>query len=417
MKKVLTIVSVLVMCTFFQIVLVAQTKQPIKFKGFLGTYHPFKGTAYGGNGWKEGELIQKAFAYGENAVISQAHYYGYKFAENIDNNCHKWDINKLYGVLRPPAEKGVVNQPKDTKILEPFRIEPGMIQGAKRFSELSKSCPQITGLIIDDFFYDYPKKITDEDFRDIKDALLGKDVDGNGNVNHSSKATTPRLKLYTVLYTHHLENLDRVKKETLALFDGFSYWMTRQNENYLQWDCILDSLRKKYPDKDIIAGVYLFKGRNRTFRPNTVHHVINRAIDLYTKGRVNGLLMFGAIWMSREKIDRKRWAELDLPRFLNRVYYRHLGVGAGRVIDKKTKQPIKNALVTVVRKIGNKRLAVSRKYTDGEGRYAFGGWAGGGNFPDTRFEITAKKNSFSKVLKTRLRARETVEFKDIDLRQ
>ena len=33
-----------------------------------------------------------------------------------------------------------------------------MIQGAHRFSELSKRCPQIAGVIIDDFFNDFPKR-------------------------------------------------------------------------------------------------------------------------------------------------------------------------------------------------------------------------------------------------------------------
>ena len=71
---------------------------PKKFQGFLGSYHPFKGTAYGGDGWTEGELIQNAFDFGENAMVSQPSYNGYTFAENVENNCHNWNVNKLYGM-------------------------------------------------------------------------------------------------------------------------------------------------------------------------------------------------------------------------------------------------------------------------------------------------------------------------------
>ena len=161
-----------------------QSKAIPKLQGFLGTYHPFKGTAYGGaDGWTEGELMQTAFNFGANAIISRAAYNAYTFTENVQNNCHEWDVNKLYGIITPPTEMGAVNQPGDLDLMKPFRAEPGMIQGAHRFSELSKSCPQLSGVIIDDFFNDYPKLLTAENVRDIREALRGKTVDANGKVD------------------------------------------------------------------------------------------------------------------------------------------------------------------------------------------------------------------------------------------
>ena len=50
----------------------AQKTAARKFQGFIGSYHPFKGTVYAGDGWVEGESIQQAFNFGENAIISQA---------------------------------------------------------------------------------------------------------------------------------------------------------------------------------------------------------------------------------------------------------------------------------------------------------------------------------------------------------
>jgi hypothetical protein len=143
-------------------------------------------------------LIQHAFNFGQNAILVKGSHAGYTFEQNINNSCSEWDVNKVYGILLPPSESGVVSQPKDLEILRPFEKEPGMIQGMHRFSELSKRCPQIDGVIIDDLYNDFPKKITVDDLRDMKAALSGKQIDERGKVDHASPATTPHLKLYFV---------------------------------------------------------------------------------------------------------------------------------------------------------------------------------------------------------------------------
>lgn len=136
MKKILTILLVLTICLFSNSTLFAQTTSPTKFKGFLGTYHPFNGTAFGGWGWKEGELMQQAFDFGQNAILVKGSHLGYTFEENIKNSCSEWDVNKVFGILLPPSENGVVNQPTDSDVWKPFEKKPGMIQGMHRFSEL-----------------------------------------------------------------------------------------------------------------------------------------------------------------------------------------------------------------------------------------------------------------------------------------
>ena len=389
----------------------AQSKRASKFQGFLGTYHPFKGTSYGGNGWTEGETMQNAFAFGENAIISQAKYNGYTFAENVQNNCQEWDINKVYGVLRPPTEKGVIDQPNDSDLLKPFMTEPGMIQGAHRFSQLAAHCPQLSGVVIDDFYNDYPSKLSAENLRDIKGALLGKRVDGNGKVDHSSSATTPHLKLYAVLYNHQLNRVDRT---VLDLIDGVSFWIWKQNETHAQFDDYIETIEKNYPNKEILAGVYVFNGE--VMSPASVHHVIERAVDLYARGRVSGLFVFSAIWISRENIKRERWDELALPQTLGRVYYPFLGEGWGRVIDAKTGRPIKNALVTVRRLAGAKPLLITRKSADETGTYRFGAWAGRKNNKRFVYEIKVEKPSYkSRFLHVRLRPGEGLQFADARL--
>ena len=409
MKK--TLPLLLVFCWSLQSASNAQTAPPTKFKGFLGTYHPVKGTAYGGGGWKEGELMQHAFNFGQNAILVTSSRHGYTFEENIKNSCHEWDVNRVYGIVLPPSELGAVNQPKDSDLWKPFGKQPGMIQAAHRFSELSKGCPQIAGIIIDDFFNDFPKKITLENLRDMKDALMGKAIDDNGNVDNSSPSTTPNLKLYIVVYEHHLDL--KVEPEALKLVDGVSFWIWKQSENYKNFDDYMKTVNRVFPGKEVIAGVYV---RNSIQVPTvaSVHHILDRAIDLYTQGRVNGLLIFSAIWISREETKKERWDELDLPQFLDRVYYRFLGEGTGRVVDAKTKKPIANALVSVSRLVNGRLLPTSRKLTNERGEYQFGGWAGRSSKRRGDYQITIEGGSFKpRTMLIHLRPGERLRLNDM----
>ena len=392
----------------------AQTQTAEKFKGFLGTYHPVKGTAYGGPGWKDGELIQHAFNFGQNAILVKGSHAHYTFEENINNSCSEWDVNKAYGIILPPTEYGAVNQPRDSDVWKPFEKEPGMIQAAHRFSELSKRCPQISGVIIDDFFNDYPKDINLAQLRAMKDALLGKRIDENGNVDGASPATTPNLKLYIVVYEHHLGL--KVDPAALELLDGVCFWMWKQSENYKNFDEYLATVTRSYPNREVIAGVYV---RHSQELPTveSVHHIMERAIDAYAQGKINGLLIFSAVWLAREELKKERWEALGLPQFLGRLYYPFLGEGRGKVIDAKTKRPIKDALVSVTRLVGGKSLLATRKLTDEQGTYDFGGWAGATKVPAT-YEIRVESSSYKPTtMRVQLRAGERVSFTDARLKR
>jgi hypothetical protein len=288
-----------------------------------------------------------------------------------------------------------------------------MIQGAHRFSELAKRCPQIYGVVIDDFYNDYPTKLSAENLRDIKDALLGRHVDEKGNVDHSSPAATPHLKLYAVLYNHQL---DRVDETVLELIDGVSFWIWKQNENYRQFDRYIETVRKTYPGKEIIVGVYVFNGA-AAMTAASMHYIIERAIDLYAQGSVNSLLVFSAVWMSREKISRERWDELGLPQLLRRTYYPFLGEAKGRVVDAKTKKPIRNALVSVSRLVGGKQLLTARKLTDERGEYRFGGWTGNDKNKRVDYEVRVESEAFTpQTMRVRLRANQSTSFDNARLK-
>ncbi len=415
MRKLLALILFSNVMLFSQSAPTAQTQTTERFKGFLGTYHPVKGTAYGGPGWKDGELIQHAFSFGQNAILVKGSHARYTFEENINNSCREWDVNKVYGIILPPTEYGVVNQPKDSDVWKPFEKEPGMIQAAHRFSELSKRCPQISGVIIDDFFNDFPKHINLEQLQAMKDALLGKRIDENGNVDSRSPATTPNLKLYIVVYEHHLGL--KVEPAALELLDGVCFWMWKQSENFKNFDQYLETLTRSYPNRDVIAGVYV---RHSQELPSveSVHHIMERAIDAYAKGKINGLLIFSAVWLARDELKIERWNALALPEFLGRIYYPFLGEGKGRVVDAKTNKPIKDAVVSVTRLVGGKALLTTRKLTDEQGQYDFGGWAGTTRKNPQSYELRIESSEYKPTtMRVRLRAGQQVNFAEARLRR
>ncbi len=355
-----------------------------KIPGFIGLYHNSTGTIYGGWGWPSGELIQTAFNFGLNGVISQAQYYGYTFQTNLVDNCTIWNTNKVYGVLRPPTEGGVVNQPGDTILLQPFAQSPGMIQAAHRFSELSKEYPQISGIIIDDFFENFQGgKITVSQLQEIREALEGKTLDGNGNVEDTSQATTPILRLYVVVYE---DQLGISSQSVVNLIDGVNLWMHHQNENYTNLDQYISTVKQNYPGKGIIVGVY-FKNSLEQMTPVSIKYMIQNSISMYDQGDIGGVLLFSAPWLTQQYITQQRWDSLAIPPFLDSLYYPNLGEATGTVIDARTGNPVANALVSVQRLTAKNTQLVSRKFTSNEGEYSFGGWAGESNGSSYEVEV------------------------------
>jgi hypothetical protein len=82
----------------------------------------------------------------------------------IELHCRTRDINALYGLLTPPSEGGTFNNSNDTDAWNPVphnpagpKGKPGLLQGAARWSLLARTaCPQIAGVVVDDFWSNYP---------------------------------------------------------------------------------------------------------------------------------------------------------------------------------------------------------------------------------------------------------------------
>ena len=91
---------------------------------------------------------------------------GLTLADDLALLCDEKDANSLYSMLVAASEGGVFSNVNDTDLYEPLppcgneqacpRGPAGMLQGAARWSELARTrCPQIAGLIIDDFWSNY----------------------------------------------------------------------------------------------------------------------------------------------------------------------------------------------------------------------------------------------------------------------
>ena len=124
------------------------------------------------------------------------------------------NLNTLWGLTG--LGHGRVNNPRDTHPWEPPSAAEGgagLIQAAHHWSSMAAAdCPQIAGIIIDDFIGNYHandsfSKLSMSDVRDVKAALQGKPVDRvTGRVDHTAPALMPHLQLLIVVYTFELNS-------------------------------------------------------------------------------------------------------------------------------------------------------------------------------------------------------------------
>lgn len=116
------------------------------FMGWFGPYHPTSANLPDGSN----RSVWETFRFGQAAVMNSPSDGGWPLENDLQFHCSEHDVNSIMGMLLPPTEGGVVNNPNDTSLLEPATSSPGLVQGAARFSQLSMShCPQLTGVVID----------------------------------------------------------------------------------------------------------------------------------------------------------------------------------------------------------------------------------------------------------------------------
>jgi hypothetical protein len=343
-----------------------------KRQGYMGLYHPFKGKVYAGTGINEDDDLYRAYLFGVNGILNAPAYGEYPFKENIEKHCQEFDTNLVYGIILPPSERGVVNNPNDTKLWEPAS-PPGMIQAAARFSRLSLIFPQIRGVIIDDFWANYyGDTITLEDMKNIKGALSGKKMNPDGTVNLESPPTTPNLQMFVVTYGGELSYHD---ESIMDLIDGVNFWLYDQEGSYNKFDQYLSALKAYYPNKELITGVYIHNSDYGDMSNQSISYLIDKGIQLHEKGLSPGILLFAGHWLVKNYISQERSQQIGLSDILYSKYYPYLGEINCQVLDDETSRPLQGVKIRIRSDMARK-ITAAGKTTNEQGMFRFSGYAG-----------------------------------------
>jgi hypothetical protein len=107
--------------------------------------------------------VQNYFGFGSAMVYNTAEREGgMSLKESVLYHCHNASVNQLSMLIAPPTEGGTISNPEDNDPWQPvkkngthFQGNVGMVQAAARFSLMARSCPQATGVVIDDFLQQY----------------------------------------------------------------------------------------------------------------------------------------------------------------------------------------------------------------------------------------------------------------------
>lgn len=333
----------------------------------------------------ESTYFQTAFKFGSFWSINRPGDGGLTFKNWIDSACEKWNVEKYVGVILPPTENGILNVPVDTNVFAP-KSPPGMIQGAARFSRLSKIYGQVYGVNVDDFEF-----LDTSAVHDIRDALKGKYVDSAGVVHHETPETTPELKLSVTIYPGRKQ----LQSKFAPYIDEINLWIYNQNAYYEYTDKSIDKFRSKFPGKGITFGIYILNNDYGVMYPKSIGYMYKHLLDRYDDGDINDIILFAGPWISVSHTERKMWDNNHIIALLDTVYYPYLGEGEGKVYDEKN-QPLDSVFIScfTIGRVSKDTLVRSKKRTDKEGFYHCGLWAGNRNTDSTKYYIIAKKDGY-----------------------
>jgi hypothetical protein len=403
MKKIFLIIFFLISSNLF-----SQTPDTInKVSGPLGIWRMSNGYVYSAPGIPESTYVQDAFKFGDFWNMNDPGDEGVTFVQWINLACEQWNAERYIGVVRPPSESGVINVPSDTALYTPL-WPPGMIQGAVRFSRLSKIHGQIYGINIDDF-----GGLDTANVHDIRDALKGKYVDSLGVVHHETPETTPWLKLFVVIYPHRTT----LQPQFLPYIDGINLWYYNQNGLYTLIESDINSYRANYPGKEINFGIYVMNGDYGWMTPASISYLYHHLFDIYDDGRINGVMLFAGHWIIIPNITRTQWDNDNIPALLDTVYYPFIGRGIGHVYDSSM-LPLDSVFITCFTygRMTGDTLVRSKKRTNASGIYELSVWAGNRTTDSTQYFVVAHKTGFiSDTVSGWIHRDSLTEFPDIIL--
>jgi hypothetical protein len=359
-----------------------------KLAGPLSVYDMLPGYSYSDSAATDSASVQSIVKFGELFINDESSYKNVPFLTRIDT-AMQWMPNKILGIVVPPTENGVPNQPDDTALYSPYPHMhsggPGMIQGGQRFSRLSELYGGFSGVILDDWNGD--TALTHQ----IHDATLGKYIDPQGNVYGESTPTTPYNKLYCVLYSAN------AVPAALPYMDGVVFSIASQSCCYMGMDSDISVLQANFPHKEIITAIFL---QNSVIggwaSPASVQYLLAHTLDRYDDGDINGVTIFAALFLLKGQVPLTLWDSFALVPLLDSLYYPYLGAGRGTVYDCTGGGPLTGANVHVFYKSKTTGDTLSRSYqkADINGNYEVGLWAGNRNTDSNYYWLIAEKNGY-----------------------
>jgi hypothetical protein len=357
----------------------------IRLTGPLGVYHIATDYAYSDSSATDSILMEYEFRFGDLAISNSRVDDGDFTFINEADSAISWHANRAFGIINPPSEHGVDNQPADTALYLPSHTGAGMIQGGMRFSRLSQLYSGFSGVALDDWDGD---TLTTHG---VYDAVHGKYVDAYGNVCSQCPATTPYNRLYCVLYgTGAIPSV-------MPYMDGlyFSY-INAQNCCYANLDSDINTLMANFPQKEIMIAIFLQNTHIGWADPDGVHYMLAHALDRYDDGDINEVSFFAGDYLVKKGITLNQWDSFALPHWLDSLYFPYLGQGQGHVYDCASGSALPGAAVHVFcqGRLSGYTLPRSMQIADAEGAYQCGLWAGNRATDSTCYWLVAEKAGY-----------------------
>ena len=217
--------------------------------------------------------------------------------------------------------------------------------------------------------------LNESNIRDLRAALHGQRVGGDGSVDHTSPSTTPHLQLHVVTYDSQLSMIGRGQPLFDAgLIDGISLWINGHSQGKLHANltAIVSDVRARVaPSVSVYTGGYLLHSEMGWLRPAPFYDLLRQSLTMYDDNRVQGFYTFAGNALSR--MNASLWAEWALPTHLAEMYTPWIGTAMVRVVDAATGHAVSAALIEVWYNVST---LTARKRTDAEGTMKFGGWCG-----------------------------------------
>lgn len=329
--------------------------------------------------------MRDSFLFGANAVrmVADPGYGGWPWADATAELCA--NSSQLFAAVLPPSEGAIENNPGDNDPDHPSK-RPGMVQAAQRMSNLSKSCPVVRGIIIDDFCqhadperpHQLCHKVSPGGMADIKAALQGKPIDPvTGKVDHAGAASTPHLQLWVVFYAQQLHLNYSITADQLELIDGISLWQNQQplTGTVAGTQQMLDLVTARYPKQQIQSGTVLAFSSFGVAPAKSVRDVLTASLLALRQGIVENALLLDAKDLEQGVINRSHWDDLAIPSLLEEELWAHMGEGKIELTP-----PIAGVVISVYRvfKPGSRTTEgwVTRKCTNGSGVMRFTSYSG-----------------------------------------